>query len=117
MERKVHYHGYTIERTSGPNEGLYTIWDGTDRIDKGTGFNSVVEAQVYINRMESRLRYFETDYRKALEVTTLMLNEFLENHPEYEAYFSTRAPARFAEAVSEEMARLRSFRTGEDLDD
>lgn len=117
MERKVHYHGFTIERTVGPNGGIYTVWDGPERrVDKGSGFNSVVEAQVFINRLESKPIYFEMDYRRALEITTEMLELYLQEKPENAAYFSHRAQGRFAEAVAEEMARLRARRTGEDLD-
>lgn len=117
MERKVHYHGYTIERTSGPRGGVYTVWDGPERrIDNGMGFNSVVEAQVFINRLESDPPYFENDYRQALKVANEMLESYLEQKPENAAYFSLRAPGRFAEAIAEEIARLRSLRVGEDYD-
>jgi hypothetical protein len=117
MERKVHYHGYTIERTSGPRGGVYTIWDGPERrVDQGDGFNSVVEAQVYINRLDGQLPYFENDFRTALKVTQEMLDLYLEQKPENAAYFNHRAVPRFAEAVAEEIARLRQRRTGEDTD-
>lgn len=117
MERKVHYHGYTIERTTGPRGGMYTIWDGPERrVDKGEGFNSIVEAQIFINRLESRLVYFENDYRIALGIAEEMLDSYLNQKPENAAYFSYRAAGRFAEAIAEEIARLRSLRTGEDLD-
>lgn len=117
MERKVHYHGYTIERTAGPRGGFYTIWDGPERrVDKGEGFNSVVEAQIFINRMESRRVYFENDYRVALNVAEDMLDNYLTQKPENTAYFSYRAAGRFAEAIAEEIALLRSLRTGEDID-
>lgn len=114
MQRKVHYHGYTIERTS---VGLYTIWDGPDRrIDNGLGFHSIVEAQIFLNRLESEPLYFENDYRQALKVATEMLELYLEQKPENTAYFTLRAAGRFAEAIAEEIARLRALRTGEDLD-
>lgn len=117
MERKTHYHGYIIERTVGPNGGLYTIWDNPSRrIDKGSGFNSLVEAQIYINRLESDPRYFEGDYREAYKIAQEMLDCYLEFKPENQAYFSTRAVGRFAEAIAEEIARLRANRTGEDRD-
>ncbi len=117
MERKVHYHGYTIERTTGPRGGMYTVWDGPERrVDSGLGFNSLVEAQIFINRKENDPPYFENDYRQALKVVTEMLDLYLEHKPENEAYFSTRAPGRFAEAVAQEIAHLRSLRTGEDMD-
>ncbi len=117
MQRKQHYHGYTIERTTGPGGGMYTVWDGPERrVDSGLGFSSLVEAQVFINRLESEPPYFEGDYRRALEVVTEMLELYLAQKSENEAYFTERAPGRFAEAVAEEIARLRSFRTGEDLD-
>jgi len=117
MERKVHYHGYTIERTSGPRGGVYTIWDGPERrVDKGEGFNSVVEAQIFINRKEAQPPYFENDYRVALSVAEEMLDTYLTQKPGNAAYFSYRAGGRFAEAIAEEIARLRSLRTGEDMD-
>jgi hypothetical protein len=115
LQRKVRYHGYTIERTIGPNGGVYTIWDGPSRrIDPGPGFNSAVEAQVFINRMEAEPPYFENDYRKALQVADEMVHDYLEKHPEHAAYFSSRATARFSEGMAEEMARLRSYRNTED---
>ena len=117
MERKVHYHGYTIERTTGPRGGMYTIWDGPERrVDSGLGFNTVVEAQIFINRLESQPPYFENDFRRALEVVNEMLDFYLEQKPENAAYFSHRAPRRFAEAVAQEIARLRALRTGQDQD-
>lgn len=117
MERKVHYHGYSIERTTGPRGGMYTVWDEPERrVDGGIGFNSLVEAQIFINRLESDPPYFEGDYRRALEVTGEMLDLYLAHKPENAAYFTLRAPGRFAEAVAEEIARLRSLRTGEDVD-
>lgn len=117
-ERKIHYHGYTIERTTGPNGGMYTIWDGAERrVDKGAGFNSIVEAQIYLNRLESNPPYFENDYRTGLAVAQQMLALYLDKYPENVAYFSYRAAGRFAEAIAEEIARLRARKTGEDLDD
>ncbi len=117
MERKIHYHGYTVQRTTGPRGGLYTIWDGPERrVDNGEGFNTIVEAQIFINRMESQPSYFENDYRRALAVAEEMLDTYLAQKPENAAYFSYRASARFAEAIAEEIARLRSLRTGEDMD-
>jgi hypothetical protein len=117
VQRKSYYHGYTIERTTGPNGGLYTIWDGPQRrIDKGEGFNSLIEAQVFINRLESSPAYVENDYRTALKVAQAMIDMYVNAKPEHEAYFSSRAANRFAEAIAEEIARIRSLRTGEDLD-
>lgn len=117
-ERKIHYHGYTIERTSGPNGGMYTIWDSPQRrVDKGGGFNSIVEAQIYLNRLESNPPYFENDYRTGFAVAQQMLELYLEKYPENAAYFSYRAAGRFAEAIAEEIARLRARKTGEDNDD
>ncbi len=117
MERKLHYHGYTIERTTGPRGGFYTVWDTPNRrVDSGPGFNNLVEAQIFINRHESSPPYFEGDYRRALAVATEMLDLYLQQKPENAAYFTLRAPGRFAESIAEEIARLRSLRTGEDLD-
>ncbi len=117
MERKAHYHGYIIQRTSGPRGGMYTIWDGPERrVDEGEGFNSLIEAQVYINRLESNPAYFENDYRIGLKIAEEMLDNYLAQKPENAAYFSYRASGRFAEAIAEEIARLRSLRTGEDMD-
>ncbi len=115
MQRKVHYHGYTIERTSGPNGGIYTVWDGPQRrVDRGPGFNSVVEAQIYINRLESEPPYFENDFRLALKIAHEMIEDYIEKRPEHAAFFNSRAAARFAESLAEEMARIRSYRNNED---
>lgn len=117
MERKIHYHGYTVERTIGPNGGMYQIWDGPEhRVDRGAGFNTIVEAQIYINRMETNLPYFGVEYQRAYQVAQEMLDYYLEHQPENAAYFSVRAAGRFAEAIAEQIAILRSNRTGEDLD-
>jgi hypothetical protein len=67
--------------------------------------------------MESTPPYFENDFRKGLELAQEMLDMYLEKYPERTAYFSYRAPSRFAEAIAEEIARLRSFKTGEDHDE
>ena len=117
MERKVHYHGYNIERTAGPNGGMYTIWDGLGRrLDEGGGFNSVVEAQIYINRLDAQAAYVENDYRRAYDVAGAMIEHFLQVAPENAALFTPRTTSRFAEIIAEEFARLREARSGEDLD-
>jgi hypothetical protein len=46
-----------------------------------------------------------------------MLELYLEKYPENAAYFSYRAAGRFAEAIAEEIARLRARKTGEDKDE